>query len=249
MSSQPNITPVAADPTPNDPWAQLKTDLAAYEVAQEQLKADEDEIKKLLAMIVAMKNPLIGIQMLMLQMMDVKGDSIKGLASVDNVDSDLRSIITGAQGDINAQGEKADSSDMGQFMKSMDSLEKFLKDQEGGNIIDGGAISSMISGIDSVKTQFTDSSGNSVWGDPGKMATAFQSWLDGEKNGTTAPELGSINGGLQTLNQSTSALSTTTNTRLQYVVQVFQQIEGITNDTMKLYQQLVTNFVHGQRSQ
>lgn len=250
MGIQPNISQAqaTADPKPTDPWAELQAELDAYVAAQARLKEDQDEIQKLLAMIAAMKNPLIGAQMLMMDMMQLKGDSVGSLASVDNVDSDLRSILTGAQSNINAQGGKADSDDMNQFMTTLNSLNDFLEGQKGGDLIDSGAISSMQNAISSIKAQFVDANGNSVWGNADQMASAFQGWLNGEQGGTTAPQLGEINSGLQTLNQTTSALSTTTNTNLQYVVQVYQQVEGITNDTMKLYQQLVSSFVHSQRS-
>jgi hypothetical protein len=247
MGFQPQVNTI--DP-PKDPWADLKADLLAYAEAQAQLQASRDEIKKLMLMLQVMKNPLIGAQMLMLEMMDYQGDRVGSLATVDNLDSDLRAGITGTQGNISSQGEKSDSQDMAQFMQSLDGLQAFLQGQQGGPLMDDSVITNMLNAITSVKAQFTDTSGNSVWGDPTKMAAAFQTWIDdAQKNGQADPQIGGIQSGLQTLNQSTSALSTTTSSQLQYVTQLFQQVEGITNDTMKAYQQLVSNFVHGQKSQ
>lgn len=230
---------------------QWETDLKAWEEAQAQEAKDKAELLKMAAMISTMGNPLVGAQMIMMQVMQVQGDQAGSLAAVDNIESDIRGGVTTAQGDMNSMNGDVTSGNQNQlnadtqkFSDAVDALQEFLNSFGTNGPISPSDIASMTSEINGIKSHF-----GSDWGNGSAMAGTFENWVQEQnQQGMNSPDLAGIQTGFQTLNQYASAFSTTTNTALQYTTQVFQQIEGITNDTMQTYQKLVSGFVNNQRA-
>lgn len=225
-------------------------DYLNWEMSQEAIQASRKKLQEeLLQMASAMQhsNPMFYAQMIMFTLTDEKGQEIGGLSNILNLDTDMRTQVTVAQDAMNSQTPgNTTFKDMKAFENAIDSLEAFLKQQQGlgsNSPLDQGLIKSMLSAIDQIKTQF-----GSDWGNIGLMAADWMNWLQQANNGTAAPQINSIQNGLQTLTQSVSALSTTTNTQLQFMVQIFQQILSIVNSAMRTQQEGTSTFVKNQKS-
>ena len=246
------------NPTPDpvmDP--QLSQDMQAWLEALLQQEIDEEALKKLLAASYAMKNPMLAIQMIMQGIMNVHQDEISGLAAADNVDSDLRSAVTGAQNSENAAisgsngGTTLDPKDMQNLINEIDALKVFLQSElakiQGGvpNPFgsDPSTINNMLNAISSFQGAFgTD------WGNANAMAGDMQNWVNAQMNDQISPNLKTTQDALQTLNQCSSAFSMTTGTQLQYKTEQYKQFEGIFEDNNQAYLKLITQIVQNLKS-
>lgn len=227
---------------------QIKGDIKAYEEALLRLKMDKQMIAKLLKMVKTMKNPLLGAQELMLALMGYNGDKVAAFSDVANIDSDIRSMITGGQGAFNntLDSKTAEfSSKIKQFIKEIDGLEAFLKYEKAlgkKSPLDGSTLNTMLNAIKSVKTAF-----GTNWGNVKNMEADIKIWTN-PKNRTTYPALRSIQDAFHTLTQSASALSTTANTQLQYETEQYKQFMGETEGTMQSYLKAIQASIQNQRS-
>jgi len=255
--AQQNEVPLQTPPAPLlNP--QIAKDLKAYEIAMEELNYAREEIKKLAAALQHMKNPLYGVQMVMSEVMNMGGAQISSLSALDNVDTDLRNILQDGQNGFNsAQNDNSDPSnpnmttpqqkaDGEKFKNSLDQLENFLKWQQSlgkNSIIDGGTLKTMLSAISSIKNLFN---GPANW-NGGNIGHHINGWTK-QQNGQYSPELKTIQDSLQTLTQSTSALSTTTNTELQFRSEQYKQYLGIDQSSIQSYLKLTSAMIQNQKT-
>ncbi len=230
---------------------QLAKDLEAIMEARMELSAIEQKIKKLAAALKTMKDPLLGIQEIMGLVMNESGAKIKGLSAVDNLDSDLRSMLGTAQSAFNTAADPKNVKERTEMTKKMmdiiNELQAFVKEQEGAgkNAVVGPADLKNIQGaIDSIKSPF-----GSNWGKPSKMGADILDWTSDNKKGAYTKQLRGVTNGFQTLNQSVSALSTTTNTKLSYEVEQFKQVMGMMESDNQLILKTQMTEVGNQRSQ
>ena len=247
----PPIMPVKStsmDPILNP---QIGKDLEAYLEARMRLKMAEAEVKKLAAMLGSMKNVMWGVQEFMAAVMGMQGDQIGGLAAVDNLDSDLRSEVGSGESTFNGIenggsnfGKKV--SEAKKLIQLIDQMEAFLKYEKSlGNksVFGQGAIKNLQDAINSIKSTF-----GGHWGQPSVMADLIAGWVRAEKKGKYEGPLKTIQDAFQTLNQSTSALSTTTNTQLQFKTNEYKQTMGMDESIIEGYMKSLSAMVNNQRS-
>lgn len=246
-----NSVPMQSLEDPN-----LQQDLAAIAQAQQEYEKMKEKLQQMVMLLQSCGNPLIAAQDIMMLTMDMQGQSVTVLAGVDNLASDLRSDITNIESDFNQIGsditdgqntptEKTEA-DIAALYAQVDSIEQFLKSQQalGSNSpIDQGNITNMLGQIEALKGPFGGAWDNAVQAYPD-----VADWFANAWGGQPSPEIQTIENAAQTLDQSVSAFSTTTNTKEQVAGQTYTQEEGIVNDTMKTYMQLVTGFVNNQKS-
>lgn len=240
----------------------IQKDLRAYLDAEIALREKEQAIEKLAAMLHTMKNVFYGIQMLMMDMMDMGGARLSGLADVDKIESTLRNLFSDAQDHMNgAQGKgylhnKEIQKDLKKIVEIVDGVKAFLlKQQKEGkkSVFDGATTKNMLSAINNIQGAF-----GKDWGHVGHaslkpnggsgMTREMVKWYRLVCDGKTPPQLKTIQDGFQTFNQSVSALSTTTNTRLQFRAEQFKQFMGIDKNTIESYSKLIRAEVNAQRS-
>ncbi|MBS0629831.1 MAG: hypothetical protein JSS30_06370 [Verrucomicrobia bacterium] len=242
---------------------QIAKDLAAYEAAQEAYQFDCQEIQRLAAALSHMKNPMFGVQEVMSAVMNMSGDQISTLSAMDNIDTDMRNMLQDAQNGCNtlqtAPGNpdvpsKQQIADAQQIINNIDGLEAFLKWQQSlgkDSIFDQGTISNMLSAIKNIKGDFTESDGSgqtiNVWGNASGMAAWLMLANQNAGNGYDSA-LKTLQDGFQTLNQSTSALSTTTNTQLQFQTEQYKQYLGIDQSSIQAYLKLTSAMIQNEKT-
>lgn len=249
----PLQTPMAPELNP-----QIAKDLAAYEIAQEEYQYYCQEIKQLAAALATMKNPMFGVQEVMNAVMDMNGAQISSLSAIDNIDTDLRNMVGAAQDGFNsAMNDNSDPSnpnkvtpqqvqDGEKIKTNIDQLEAFLKWQQSlgkNSIIDSGTLDNMLSAISSMKGAI----GPNDWKDPGAIAHDINGWTSAN-NGQYSPQLKAFQDAFQTLNQSTSALSTSTNTQLQFMTQNYKQYLGIDQSDIQAETKLTSAMIQNQKT-
>lgn len=239
-----NVT-LAPEPVLNPDIAK---DLEAYMLAMQMLQEARQKLLAMAAQLKHMKNPMYGVMMIMNQFQEISGDQVRVLSAVDNIDSDIRAEVNDAQGATNSMSGgmmsingKNDAEKLIEFVKQ---LEAFLKSQSGGNgVIDGATLKNLEDALDSIKKVF-----GKDWGNPDAMAKDMNTWVNESNNGTYSPELKNLQFAFQELNQSSSALSTVTNTKLQFETQMFQQFLGIDETTIQAYQKTDASMIQNQRA-
>lgn len=248
--AHPNNAPVTIPG--NDSFQnQINQDLKAWLAAQAALKADEKRIQELALMLTHMKNPLYGVQEIMGAVMDMSGDQVSGLAAIDNLDSDLRSGISNAQGSANSIGggkaTKQDLKEAQQMLKILKDIQAFIDKEEKADkkdqVADPASLKTLQNAINQIKSAF-----GSDWGDPSKMVAKIHSWIEDAKKGKYESGMKTMMNGFQTLTQTVSALSTTTNTRLQFTTEQFKQFMGIDEDSLQAYLKLISGTINNQRT-
>lgn len=265
-------TPTPTNPADQAPLLnpQLAKDLQAYELAQEQYKADCKEIQQLAAALASMKNPMFGVQEVMGAVMNMSGDQISALSSLDSVDTDLRGLLQGAQNAFNGLGNdapnmgngKVDPKDVAYGQTILDNitqLENFVKWQQSlgdKSPFDSGTLDNLSSAIQDIKGAFDIKGAPSAWGNPGAMAGDIMTWVNQSNNGsgggngggTYAPQLKAITDGFETTNQTVSALSTTTNTQLQFTTEQYKQYLGIDQSSIQAYLKLTSAMIQNEKT-
>ena len=83
----------------------------------------------------------------------------------------------------------------------------------------------------------------SSWGDASKMDSTMATWISDMKSGQNVPDLKNLQDGFQTINQSVSEFSSTTNTQLQFVENQFKQGMGEENSAIQAYQKMNSNTI------
>lgn len=242
---------------------QLAKDLEAWLEAQMQLDQDKKILQKLLLALHTMKNALFGCQEVMNQMMNINGDKVAGLSAVDNVDSDLRGMLSKAQGDWNDAVNNAptDGSDnmtpkekaaLQDMVDTIQSLESFLKWQGSlgdKSILDASDVNNILDQIKSIKDAFGQTGNQPNWGNLDQMGIQLNTWIYNQDNeGNSSPQMQTIQGALQVINQSTSALSTTTNTNLQFTTEQYKQFMGILQTTQDAYLKFTATSVQNEKT-
>jgi|GEM_PF-6423925 len=235
---------------------QLRKDLEAYMEAMELLQQDRSKLKAMAKELGHMKNTMYGIVEIMNMFQNVEGAKVSAFSSLDNVDSDVRSQITGAEGAVNAMAagksagtpghdptkkEVAEAAKLVAFVKE---IQGFM-DREGGGskVIGKGTLKNLQDAINNIKSVF-----KTAWGNPTAMAERMNEWTAGTKGGRFSPELKNLQFGLQQANQTVSAMSTSTNTQLEFVTNMFKQFLGIDETAMQSYQKGNLTMVQNQRS-
>jgi len=229
----------------------IDKDMKAWLEAQERIKEAREMLNKLLLALHTMKNSLLGVREVMMAMMSMQGDTVAGFSAMDNVASDMRSDITNAQGQVtNIAGstespEKKDAAAQ-KLVDLIKHLEGFLKSQStsGNPIIDSDSIKNMQTAINNIKAPF-----GSDWGNARRMEGHINTWvIHARDTGVASPELKQVQDNFQTLNQSTSAFSTTTNTSLQFNDEQYKQDLTMASGANKTYIDLVSAFVRNQKA-
>jgi hypothetical protein len=198
-----------------------------------------------------------------------KGDNIKQLADSENVASDIRSFVTGAETAFNdTSGNGATNlyyyvHDLNEAPVSItingqttnyNNWLALLSDQPssgpqiwGGNpALDPTDESYVVQSFSDINTEF----GQGVWGNTGSMATEIKNWYTISNQNPEAPasQIKSIQNDTQQANQSVSTLATSTQSNEQFYTQEFNQIIGIDNDLLQGQAQQNTNIVQNQKS-
>jgi len=228
---------------------ELSKEVARYEEDMDLLSEIKEKLKKLAAAMKNHGNVMFEVIQVFSLFQDVQAGQIRVLSDVDNVDSTLRSKLSQTQSDWNKMmggatdgpGEAA-AKDM---IKQIKEIEAFIKDESGkkGSILDGASLKNLQAAISSIKSNFTYN-GKNVWGNKNEMYSACLNWLwEMDQDGKNIPEVKNIQDGFQTVNQSVSELSSTTNTQLQFVENQYKQGMGEENAAMQAYQKLNSNTI------
>ena len=121
-------------------------------------------------------------------------------------------------------------------------IEQFIKFEQGqgkNSILDQTSLANLQSAIDQIKGAYGPD-----WGNAGKMDSDMNAWIDDlDKKGQNVLALKNLQDGFQTVNQSVSQFSASTNTSLQYVENQFKQALGEENSAMQAYQKMNSNTV------
>ena len=255
IGSAPHIEPI--NPIPPLPVLnpQLSKDLLAYLEAMELLQEMRQKLKEMAAGLKHMKNVMFGVVEIMNMFQNIEGGKIRALSAVDNIASDIRSEVSNAQGGVNAIAgadnkngsttpTKAEIADAKKFLDFINQIQAFI-DAHGGakGVIGNATLKNLQDAVNNIKKQFTND-----WGNPKYMAIDILRWVKESKSGKFAPELKNLQFGFQQLNQTVSALSTTTNTNLQFTSEMFKQFLGIDESAMQSYQKGNLQMVQNQRS-
>jgi hypothetical protein len=242
------------------PNSQIGKDLAALLAAQQLRNEMLQQIKALAAALTTMKNPMFGVMELMNDYSNSEGAQIQGEAAVDNVDSDLRNTFSNGQSGFNRALNNADIppdapdkkgvAGCNSMIKAVHQIELFIKyekSQGNNSVVDKGTLGNLQQAVTQIKSAF-----GGDWGNATAMATDIDNWSygsgSGNGNGQYQQAFKSIQDGFQTANQSVSALSTTTNTQLQFSAQQFQQFLGTMQSAIQSLQQLTAASVQAQVS-
>lgn len=256
MAQPQNLIPMHQGKIPVCPVVgkQFYKDLEAYEMAMQLLHKVEKEIKKMASGLSHMKNIMFGVTEIMNEFQNVEGAKVRVSSDVQNIDSDMRKQVTEAQGIINhyQDGVKAKGSvtpKQKEAMEQLCSLIHTLNDELGmlkntPSLKASGFVQNMEEGIKSITGAFPRDS----WDKPAYMAAWLTIAVRDEDKGKTSPMLKNIQFGFQTLNQTTSALSTSTNTQLQYATDMFKQFLGIDETSMEAYQKLNLQMIQNEKS-
>ncbi len=260
----------------------IQNDLKAWEQAEKELSEDYAEIIELVKELKTAQgkskgsNGLSGNTMILLQRImqkenDIGGAKIKAFAAVDQVDTDMRNALGGAQGAYNGiLGHKYGTPwkpgegppEAQKMIDLIDGIDNFLKQQKaaGGGIFGKGGISSinnLLTQISNIKSAF-----GKDWGNKDAMAKDIIRWKaettggqdsgggpnSGPPSATPPPQLKQIQDAFQTINQSVSALSTAANTELQYQTEQIKQFLGIYESVNQAYLKATGSMVNNQRS-
>lgn len=228
---------------------ELARDLEAYMEAMQMLQEARKKLLAMAAQLKHMKNPMYGVMMIMNQFQEISGDKVRVLSEADNVASDIRNAVSNAQGTTNdmaggaisLKNWKSDAEKLIQFVKQ---LQAFIKYEAGGKgVVDSATLKNLEVALKNIKDQF-----GKDWGNPAKMAADMNTWFNESQKGTYSPKLKNLQFAFQQLNQSTSALSTSTNTRLQFTTEQYKQFLGIEETTIEAYQKTNAAMVHNERS-
>lgn len=244
-----HILPIISQPNNQD--KQIEKDLKAILEAKMELNEIRQEIKKLALALSSMSNPMLGMQEIMIDVMGESGAQVTGLSKVDNLDSDLRNEVNGAESAVNSigKGGKGSIEDAQKLLDYVNQLKTFIKTQEAegkNSTVNQSALKSLSGALNQIESQFPKGS----WGNPVKMKADVTAWVNSSKYyGKYAPQLKNIQDGLQTANQTTSALSTTTNTMLKFKSEQFKQFMGVAQSVDQSWLKLTLAFVTNQKSQ
>ena len=223
--------------------SQIDADQAALEQAILMQQQMDEQRKKLLAMANAIKDPFEAMQVLMLDVipteMSEQESGISQLAGSSNIMSDIRNMLAEGQNDIGKGGDTTPAQAKA-FADLIDQLEAKLNDPN--FPIDPSNRKNMLDAIKDIKAQF----GN-AWGDGRAMAMDMKTWGIYDKMGQPSQQMKTITNDVQTLNQSVSALSTTTNTQLQFQTEQYKQIMGTLNDMFKTEIQQIATPIQNER--
>ncbi|MDN3505970.1 MAG: hypothetical protein P0S96_01930 [Simkaniaceae bacterium] len=235
---------------------QIKKDLEAYMEAMELLQEDRAKLKEMAKQLSHMKNVMYGVVEIMNMFQNVEGAKVRSLSAVDNIDSDIRSQVTEGQGSINSitsgKGtghdgltptlkQKLEALRLVLFVKQM---QAFI-DAHGGakGLVGKSALAQMQDAINKIKGAF-----GKDWGNPKDMAALLLSWVHDSHSGTAVPQMKDLQFGFEELNQQVSALSTVTNTNLQFTSEMFKNFLGIDETAMQTYQKFNLQMVQNQKS-
>jgi hypothetical protein len=242
---------------------QTAQDWAAYENAINQYGIDLKEIQKLAAMLVHAKTQF-GYNMY--QVMELEdavnnkgGDQVGILSATENFDTDLRNLLQDAQNNYNgllgdgkdyAEPTPQECADAEKFKQDIDQLQAILDWQQSPScknpIIDKGTIDNISSAIKNIKDAFGDKWNDQPGTSPGLgIAGSILFAVNQQNAGKYSPLLKSISDGLQTVNQSVSALSTSTNTKLQFQSEQYKQglsqLQAVIESETKLTAAMIQN--------
>jgi len=259
MSSNPNNGMV---PQLNPQTAQ---DWAAYENAIAQYNLELKDIQKLAAMLVHAKGQFGYNMYQVMEVVDAVnnkgGDQVGILSATENFSTDLRNLLQDAQNNYNGLLGATNSPDeptpqedamAEKFKEDIDQIQAILDWQGSPScqnpIIDKGTLNNINTAIQNIK----DAAGT-TWNDlpgapPGSnLAENIMTAVSNQNGGQYSPMLKGISDGLQTVNQSVSALSTSTNTKLQFQSEQYKQGLGILSDLEQGVEKEMAKYIQGQQ--
>ena len=217
---------------------QLDADQAALEQAMLLREQMDEQRKKLLAMAAAIKNPFEAMVVLMMNVipseMSEQEAGISELAGSSNIMSDLRRMLADAQKGISDAGNTTDAEGQA-LVNFVNQLEAKLNDPN--FPVDPSTKANILDALKDIKDSF-----GADWGSGAGVAADLNAWGKVDpSNPQPSAFLKDVSNDLQTINQSVSAMSTTTNTQLQFQTEQYKQIMGTFNDMLKtLIQQNAT---------
>ncbi|NGX39503.1 MAG: hypothetical protein KR126chlam1_00832 [Chlamydiae bacterium] len=241
---------------PSDLPKGVHSSLIQWEQAMGQYNLEKQDLQKLLAMLHTMKNPMFGVMLVMNKIQDIQGAQVTAFSDVMNVETGLRDTFGTMQTEMNdATSSSASSKHMTDFLNHYNQLQTFLSYEkslpENERVIDSSSLSSLQSSLSSIADVFN--SGSTDFGNAQAMTWDLQAW--GGTKGVTDPTNGDyskhwakLQNAFQTLNQTVSALSTTTNTQLQYLTQQFKQFLGEFQSASQSLLKYTATTVRNQRS-
>ena len=213
----------------------------------DQYQADMDAYNKMLKDLKKLAAGIKNTGNVMLEVIEVfglygdsQGGQIKTLSDVDNLDSTLRSKISAAQSDSNdmQNGGTSQTQDMINEVQQIENFIQFEKGKGDDSILDQTSLANLKSAIEQIKGNY----GND-WGNASKMDNDMSGWIAQLNSGTNVPQLKNLQDGFQTVNQSVSQFSASTNTSLQYVENQYKQRLGEENSAMQSYQKMNSNTI------
>jgi hypothetical protein len=218
--------------------AQWNVDQAEYGMDQTTLQADLQELATLMASHNSFAAFMLCINKIFPDVSTVQQDKINTQADAENIATDLRTFVTDAQNIVN-QAPNITAAQGQQLQWYINTLNTLLS---GNNLpmVDSVTKANMQNSINDFINQFnvnhsddwTEPTGGAVAGDLNEWATPPVN-QGGNNPGGPSPEFKSIMNDLQTLNQSTSGLSTTVQTTLQFYVNNYNQWIGIFNNALQ----------------
>ncbi len=240
--------------SPIDP--QFQADLEAWAEAMAEVQQEYAQIKQLAAHLKSHSTDMYQIIVIMDVMQDPSQSKVKGQSDLLNVDTDMRNQINSGQSgyntvansnatDVSNNGAPADAVNGANAMiQAMTQLQAELKMLLGDKAIDEPTFNNLQGAIDSMESPF----GNGNWGNGNDVASDIITWVGAASGGTNTPEIKTVQDAFQNQIQTTSALSSSTNTQLQFVMEEAKTILGAWQTSMQAYLKMTSALVQDQKS-
>ncbi len=156
-------------------------------------------------------------------LMKTREANIGMLSDGMNVNTDMRNEMAKAQDAINdMKGKTTDqaAADAKQFVDAITNLQVMVQKSSDAGIIDAQSASTLNNAIKGITDQFPDGL------DPGDVSTLVPIWWGST---TSMPQIKNIFNGFQGVNQTVSALSTSTGTQFSFYTNQYNQVLNLYN--------------------
>ncbi len=203
------------------------------------------------------------------QVSDTQGDQLKVSADISKLNTDIRNALADAQsGDSTITGNAPASPGKGmtpaQWKEDLAAAQKLLSFVDGlqalvneiksnpkyKDLAGSGTIKNLQDGINGIIGGFNDTpqGKQDIWGNVTKMASELSYWVSTENAGKFSPNPKKIQDGLSQVNQTVSAMATSTNTTMQFLAEQVKQFLGVTEDVFQAILKFSSTEVNNQRS-
>lgn len=237
-----------------DPDNQFQTYLQEWEQDQAQYAQDMKNLQAAIATMMAMlhsgnvQGALMYAQMNVMQgAMTVQGDNINVIAGSENLATGVRNFITDTQNIFNEGGNIVNNStDASNFAKWMNQFyTEISNSNSNGNWLDPNDQQNMLS---SLQTVFKNFGANPGQLNTTEVTTCMKNWFPAQNTSQPNPSIAAVQNSFQVLNNSCSALSTTATTLEQFWTNIFNQLEGLTNNMYQSTAQSNSAFVQNEKT-